>query len=160
MIILAKIALIIILLWIAYQDIKPREVYWFLFPAVAIFGGLLFYAVDSVGLQGYSVLINLMVITMFLLIIHFYVKLKMGASLISVIGLGDVLLFIALGCSFTSMAFILTFVFSLIFALVLHLYLSKKQHFQTVPLAGYMSIFYAVIYLTFWSGLSPNLYSL
>jgi hypothetical protein len=37
-------------------------------------------------------------------------------------------------------------VFSLVFSLVLHLALQYKNKEKTVPLAGYMSLFFGVVY--------------
>jgi len=76
------------------------------------------------------------------------------------IGMGDVLLFFALTCTFSLISFITLFVFSLVLSLLLHLVLSKREIQKTVPLAGYMSLFFAISYLANWSELITNLYSL
>ncbi|MFD0963855.1 hypothetical protein [Pseudofulvibacter geojedonensis] len=76
------------------------------------------------------------------------------------IGLGDILLFIALTCTFSLVSFITLFVSSLLFSLLLHLISSKGNKEKTVPLAGYMSLFFAISYIAYWSGLITNLYSL
>ena len=75
-------------------------------------------------------------------------------------GLGDLLLFIALAFTFASVSFIILFVFGLLFSLILHLLFKNKSKLKTVPLAGYLSLFFLVAYLSHWFGLLPTLYIL
>ena len=82
---------------------------------------------------------------------------KLKTSIKNVIGLGDVFLFIAISVSFPTVTFIVMFVFSLLFALILHGILSKKEN-ETVPLAGYMSLFFVLIYTAHWLGFYKSLY--
>lgn len=80
--------------------------------------------------------------------------------LLQALGLGDILLFMALTTTFSPIAFVILFIAALIFSLVLHLVLSKYKTNTTVPLAGYMSIFFAATYIAQWLKLSNNLYML
>ncbi|WP_452596852.1 hypothetical protein [Pontimicrobium sp. MEBiC01747] len=73
-------------------------------------------------------------------------------------GLGDVLLFIGLTLSFSTTSFIILFVFSLVFALVLHLFFKTKTKIASVPLAGYLSLFFASVYVSHWLGAIPYIY--
>jgi hypothetical protein len=72
--------------------------------------------------------------------------------------LGDILLFLAISISFSSIPFDILFVSGLIFSLVLHLCLNRSPKKGTVPLAGYMAIFFSAIYIGFWSGIIDSLY--
>jgi hypothetical protein len=47
---------------------------------------------------------------------------------------------------------------ALVFSLVLHLCLSKFQKTVTVPLAGYISLFFGIVFMGVWSGLINSLY--
>lgn len=158
--VLLKTVMIAVLFSIFYQDLKERKVYWFLFPLVAVVSGLLFYNNTLRELFTRNVLINLAFTAFLLIVVYFYSKWKLKTSPKHVFGLGDTLLFICLAFSFASISFITLFVFSLIFSLVLHLILREKQKNKTVPLAGYMSLFFMLVYLSYWSGITTNLYSL
>jgi hypothetical protein len=57
------------------------------------------------------------------------------------VGLGDIVFFLAITPLFNKSDYILFFVFGLIFALILHIGLSFIKPSNTVPLAGYMSLF-------------------
>jgi hypothetical protein len=67
-------------------------------------------------------------------------------------------LFFVLAFSFSSISFIILFVFGLIFSLVLHLLLKKKSKHSTVPLAGYLSLFFSIAYVSHWGGILKSVY--
>ncbi len=154
-----KISLILVFGLIFYQDLKERMAWWFLFPIVSVLAIALHLQSDSIEFVTISIVFNLFFIGFLLLVIYLYSKYKMKTSFFEVIGLGDVLLFVALSFSFSTITFIILFVFSLLIALLLHIVLPNKEH-QNVPLAGYMSLFFAISYLAFWFHITPNLYRL
>ncbi len=155
-----KIILICSLGWIFYQDLKAREVYWFLFPVFGICSAILFYNETLPELFYVSVGMNFIFISLLLLVVFLYAKLKLKSSFGSAFGLGDVLLFMGLVFSFSTISFLVVFVFSLLFALILHLVLKQGSKLQSVPLAGYISLFFGIAYLSHWSGLISSLYIL
>lgn len=63
--------------------------------------------------------------------------------------MGDIVFFYAISLGFTSQDFILYFVLSILFTLVLTLALKmlNRSENHTIPLAGYMSVFYAFVIL-------------
>ena len=75
------------------------------------------------------------------------------------IGLGDGLLFVALAFGFAPLTFMIVFVFGLVGSLLLHLVL-KKSKSESVPLAGYMSVFFALAYAAHWMGFLTPAYTL
>ena len=158
--IVLKIAIIITLLAIFFQDIKERHVYWFLFPILATCVGILFYWNTLPQLFFTTTLINLGFITLLLLVVLLYSKWKLKTSISNTFGLGDILMFIALSFTFSSISFIVLFVFSLIFSLALHLILKQKSKYKTVPLAGYQGLFFLCIYLGYWSGFINSIYNI
>jgi len=155
---LIKIVLTLIFGCILYQDVKERQVYWFLFPACGLCCAILFYIKTIEVLFYLSILFNLVFVIILLLIVYVYTKFKIKTTFDKVFGLGDVLLFLALALSFSSISFIVLFCSALIFALLLHLVLNKKS--TTVPLAGYMSLFFGCTYLSYWLGFINSLYSI
>jgi hypothetical protein len=135
------------LILILFQDYYHRKVYWFLYPFVGILAFVL--QMDIVPI--YSVLVNagfnLLVVLVLLLVCYLYASLKLQQPLLKeVFGLGDVLFFIFIAFSFSIISFFVLLIFSLLFSLLLHVVLQHKQAEKTVPLAGYMSLFFGVVY--------------
>lgn len=157
--ILIKVILITSLLLVFWQDLKDREVYWFLFPIIALISGVLLYKKLLPRLFYTTLTINLTFILILILVVYLYSKLKLKTSINKVFGLGDGLIFIALAFTFSSVSFLVLFVFGLIFSLVIHLAVKTKSKLYTVPLAGYLSLFFALSYLSYWSGLLQSVYT-
>ncbi|MDD7886024.1 hypothetical protein [Flavivirga sp. 57AJ16] len=154
-----KILLTVSLLFVFFQDFKERLVYWFLFPIIGLLCAWLFYNNTLPELFYNALKMNLAFILIFVLIISLYAKLKLKTSILKTVGLGDLLLFVAVSFICTTVSFIVLFISALIFSLVLHLALSKNKKVMTVPLAGYMSLFFLAIYLVQWSGY-VNIYTI
>jgi len=153
-----KIILITSLLMVFWQDLKAREVYWFLFPIVALTSGVLSFTKMFPELFFTTLVINISFVFFLILVIFVYSKIKLKMSIDKVFGLGDGLLFLALAFTFSSVSFFILFVFGLIFSLVLHLVLKSKSEHKTVPLAGYLSLFFSISYISHWSGLLKTVY--
>jgi len=140
--------ILIVLLWVIFfQDARDRMVYWFLYPLVGIMA--LAAQITHVGLQVAvaNVLVNLSFILILVAVCYAYARLRLDKPFREVIGLGDVLFFAFICFSFSTISFLVLFVFSMIFALALHLRLYKTQSQTTVPLAGYMALFFSAVYL-------------
>jgi hypothetical protein len=74
-----------------------------------------------------------------------YAKLKLKKSIQEVFGLGDLLFFCLLAVSLPIISFLVVFIFSLIFSLVVFILIKKSLKHKTVPLAGFQSLFFAII---------------
>lgn len=132
---------------IFFQDCKDRTVYWFLYPIMGILVLLLQIQIVPIAIALINSAFNLLFVLFLLVFCYWYAQIKLKKSLLqSVLGLGDVLFFLCIAFSFSIVSFWVLFVFSLIFSLILHLILQRTQKEQTVPLAGYMSLFFAVVY--------------
>lgn len=144
-----KIILIIVFLLIFAQDYKHRLVYWFLYFLVGIVSFLLQLTWFNWPIVAVNAGLNICFVSIFLIIGFIYARLiKKEPFLNHSIGSGDVFLFFSICFLFPTFTFILFFVFSLIFSLVIHLLLKKRYSFhQTVPLAGYMSLFFSFVLL-------------
>lgn len=158
--IIIKSILILVFALILYQDVKGREVYWFLFPCVGFFSGYLFLSATLVELFYMSIITNLMIISVLVVIIKIYSKLKLKTKMINTIGLGDLLMLFFLSFTFSTVSFMVILVSSLIFSLLLQLGLKKQSKYKTVPLAGYMGLFFSLSYLAFWFEIINSLYSI
>jgi hypothetical protein len=147
---LLKFLLIILFFIILYQDCKDRLVYWFLYPLI----GVLAFTIQLTILPINTVLlnsgVNLIFVSFLLIVCYGYTKLR-GIEFEKSFGLGDVLFFVFISFSFSIISFFVLFLFSLFFSLLLHFVLSVNKEKRTVPLAGYMALFFGVVYgITFF----------
>ncbi|PWH83978.1 hypothetical protein DIS18_05370 [Algibacter marinivivus] len=142
------------------QDIKERKVYWFLFPVIGICSGMLMYLNTFSQLFYTTVAINLIFVGLLIGVVFLYSRIKLKTSVSNTFGLGDGLLFLALAFSFFSVSFLILFVFGLLFSLVLHLFIKQRTKQETVPLAGYLSLFFAIAYISHWFGILKSVYTI
>lgn len=147
-----KLLLLIVFALVLYQDFKSRLVYWFLYPII----GILAFAIQLHNLPLSIALTNLggnlIFVVLILAVSMIYARFR-KLDLKNTIGIGDVLFFLFIASTFSIVSFLVLFVFSLLFSLILHLVLSNKKEQLTVPLAGYMSFFFGVVYAVsfFWN---------
>ncbi len=147
-----KLILLIVFALVLYQDFKSRLVYWFLYPII----GILAFAIQLHNLPLSIALTNLggnlIFVVLILAISLIYVRFR-KLDFKNTIGVGDILFFLFIAGTFSIVSFFVLFVFSLLFSLILHLVLSNKKEQSTVPLAGYMSLFFGAVYAVsfFWN---------
>ena len=159
MILTIKIVLAFVLILIVIQDFKSQAVYWFLFPLMAIMGVYLFKTVVSWAVFWQAALTNLGLVGLILLCLWAYSKFKLKKPFINTtLGLGDVLFFVAFALSFPTLSFLNFFVFSLLFSVIISLFLKFKSGSNYLPLAGTMALFLLGVYLSNWLGFSPDIY--
>jgi hypothetical protein len=147
-----KILLILVLLFICYQDYKDRLVYWLLYPIVGVLGFGIQIAYLDYKIIILNSLINLIFITILLFITYIYTTFILKKQWLNQsIGSGDILLFIFLSFTFSFISFIILLTFSLVFSLLLHtlspILRSYNKACITVPLAGYIALFFSVVYM-------------
>ncbi|RNL88489.1 hypothetical protein ED312_08555 [Sinomicrobium pectinilyticum] len=174
-----KICLIAVLGVIFYQDYRSRAVSLFLFVlAILLLGGLHFFQADRPVFR-ISIGINLGLISIILGILYLYSRFKLRSAFINgSFGAGDLFFFIAVALGFPSVTFVVLFTFSIIFSLLLHSFPVSRNFFkpvpvktgepvsgrnptepqQTVPLAGYMALFFIVVFTFSLFFDSPSLY--
>lgn len=135
------------LLIIAFQDFKERKVTILLLILGVILGGLLFYQKTLPELFLLSIILNFTFLGLLTVILFFYSRLVLKKELLKSIGLGDFLFLGILAISFPTITFLILFSTSLIFSLVLFLFLKPKLQDKTVPLAGFQAFFLAIVLL-------------
>jgi len=145
--------------YIAWQDLNKREVYWFLFPSLFIVLGMLHYNhVLPVHFKN-AIVINLGLIFSIVSILYIYSLVRIKRPFFKeVFGLGDALFFVTFAIAFPTATFIVFFVFSLLFSLGIWLIIKKNSKHNTIPLAGYMSLFLILIFIGNWITDAINLY--
>ena len=156
--IILKVLLTLALGIVFFQDNKERQVHWVLFPVIGGLAGLLFYGNTLNELFIASVVLNLLFVIVILFIVFMYALLKLRTNPFNTMGLGDILLFVGLSLSFSTISFMIIFVSALVFSLLLHVMAKGKSPSKTVPLAGYMSLFFILTYLSYWTGIIDSLY--
>ena len=149
MILLLKLSLISIFILIFFQDYKDRLVYWFFYPLA----GINSFIIYSLQIHYISALLNsamnMTIVIVMLLASYFYSTVVMKKKFVDgSMGMGDIFLLMAISFTFSTISFIVILVFSLIFSLTLHVFLKHNSIHNTVPLAGYISLFFAAVYIT------------
>ncbi|MEW7291268.1 prepilin peptidase [Aquimarina sp. 2304DJ70-9] len=159
MILFIKILTICTLAVIVYQDLKDREVYGFIFPVLIGLFGFLHYQNTTHITFLYAILMNIAVLIVIMGLLYLYTLIRLKKSFFKeVFGWGDLLFFIALAVGFPTVTFVILFVFSLIFSLLVWLVIKKKAKYNTVPLAGYMAVFLGMVFITNWITNALTLY--
>ncbi|WP_204263091.1 general secretion pathway protein [Spongiivirga citrea] len=155
-----QILLVISLVYILYQDINDRAVYWWLFVITGLlFGALAFNQIDYMIMR-YYIGINLVLVALIITVLYGYSNFVLKKNFLNhSFGVGDLLLFIALCFGYPTIAFIVLLSFSLIFALVMHLGFRRKMKDQTAPLAGYVALFFAVSIILNGIGVFDSIYT-
>lgn len=151
--IVQKIVLLIVLSIVFWQDYTNRLVHWFWYPLVGVLGFWIQTHYVDLSMILVNSTVNLLLIVTVLSVLWVYSKLILKKRLINEgIGIGDILLFVFLSFCFSIISFFVLFVFSLLFSLLIHLLLKKNYtNTETIPLAGYMALFFSIIYgLTFF----------
>jgi hypothetical protein len=136
---------ILLLLITAYQDFKDRAISWFLIPLLAGLGLAKAYF-DGLFL-GFDYLASGVYLTLIIGLVYLYFAFKNKSFQIdftnNLLGIGDILFFIAMIPFFSFELYILLFVLGLIFSLIAHLIFNKIFPSPTIPLAGWLSLFYS-----------------
>jgi len=156
---LVKLILLLTLSVIIYEDVTSRMVHWILFPVLTIFLGYSFFQQTNTVFFLTSIVMNIMLVSGIIIILFLYTKLIIKRSFLNTsFGLGDVLFFYAISVAFPTITFIILFVFALIFSLSFHFIRKHKEVHPTVPLAGYMALFFAIVFGIHIISDQPNLY--
>ena len=153
---LVKLGIVLILLSILIQDYRERQVYWFFFPLLLLLSGFLFFNGTLIELYLSSVLTNLFFLSMLLSVLWCYAKFRGGIPFKQLMGTGDILFFVILCFAFAPVSLLTLFVAGLLCALIMHLVLKTSKN-ETIPLAGYLSGFFLLVYLADWTGVISNL---
>lgn len=133
-----KTLLIILLLFIFFQDLKSRAVYWFLFPVLM---ALSFVSVWKTLTTEW--LYNLLFLALMMASLTIYVSLK-EQKLVNItrgfFSWGDILFLLAITPLFPFHTYLLFFTAGTILALLIHLGAMQIRKQETIPYAGYMAL--------------------
>ncbi|MFD2162280.1 hypothetical protein ACFSJU_07735 [Paradesertivirga mongoliensis] len=153
---LIKTLLIAGLLFVFYQDLRYRAVYWVLFPALL---GLLVL----LGIQERDILdltlsstYNLAFLLLQLLVLFIYFSVKAGRFVnitSGYLGWGDVLFLLCIAFYLSPVNYLLFYILSLVLVLLGALLIYTFRHAQEIkiPLAGLQAILFASLLVTDWN---------
>lgn len=143
-----------------FQDLKDREVTWFIFPLIGMGLAMAHLLRSTLSMFLISVLGNILLVSCILLLLWGMTRFVLHKKFLDVsFGLGDMLFMYALALGFPTLTFIFLFVGSICFSLVALLVMKMFHKMETVPLAGYMGMFLIVVFLlTYWPT-TPSLYT-
>ncbi|SNR15446.1 conserved membrane protein of unknown function [Tenacibaculum jejuense] len=136
-----------ILITIFFEDFKERKVHVFLLLTFVLLGGIVFYQNTFLELYLLSITLNFSFLLFLILCLWGYTKFKLKLPFFSAIGLGDLLFFTGLAVAFPTINFLILFVSSLLFSLLLFVIMKSRMKYKTVPLAGFQAIFLFLILL-------------
>ncbi len=159
MLIITKIIILITLIVITYEDVSSRMVHTIVFPILGFLLGYHHLQYSSTILFFANVGMNITLVSSVLLTLFIYCKLFLKKAFLNTsFGLGDLLFFYAISVAFPTTTFTILFVFSLIFSLALHFIRKQRKVEITIPLAGYMALFFTIILGINSISNQPNLY--
>ncbi len=147
MLFVVYILLFFSLLMVFFQDCKSREVH------VAYFAGIL--VSSSLFLYNKGILLSTLIMNLFFLIINLlalgiYMRFKKGTIkgfLNNGVALGDIVFLVVIIPLFSFLNYALFYIIGMCFSLTIHIVVKKMKldERETVPLAGYLSLFLIII---------------
>lgn len=163
MLLAAKLAVMICLCVVAFQDFRHRAVSWLLIPV--LFFGFVFIAIQITVWEDYwkelvfnscFVLVQLVLLTMYM-----SVKNKKLVNIVnSFLGIGDILFFIVLAAAFSPFNFVTFYLVSTILTLLGYgIFVFVKKVKTEIPLAGAMASMLLVLMILNFCMPNMNLHS-
>jgi hypothetical protein len=138
---------LVILLLMTVQDLRSRSItllLFFILGSLTIFSALSQQSVEKVLV---TFVINSLFLLMHIMAIFIYLFVKHKRFVNPFrdhLGIGDLLFWVVISPAFSPLNFVLGFLSSLLFAIVVSLFLrNSRTEDKTVPLAGLQALFYA-----------------
>lgn len=151
--------LAVFLFVIFLQDIKYRAIHFALLIAVFIISLIKGFK-SEISLYEFVFSSLFLSLTTVGMIFYFFIKNKKFINPINkLIGIGDILFFIAVLPLFSSKSYVLFFITGMLFSIIMHLITLLFKDPKTIPLAGFLSVYLVIIGLLN-SLVSQNLFNL
>lgn len=145
---LVELLFISSLVTLTYQDLKEQQVDLWLLVAGMLLGGTMHFMHQNTVVFWASIRLNLGFVLFIFGILWAYAALKIKKSIFEVFGLGDLLFFMLLAVSLPLLAFLMIFIFSLLFSLLIYIGLKERFDAHKIPLAGLQSLFFVLALLS------------
>jgi hypothetical protein len=138
--------LVIGLITVFLQDLKHRHIHVLLPILLFIISYIIFKKKQFLGYEVVAYNILFVLLTLVLLVTYMSIKNKSYLNPFeNYFGLGDLLFYIAITPLFVTYNYILFFILSMLFSVVLQLVFSKSMKVKTVPLAGFSALFLILV---------------
>ena len=148
----------VVLAVVTWQDLKYRVIHFLLPLTICIISLGINYYSNELSIIMFAKNIGFISINVLGLVLYYSIREKKIINPInSMIGLGDVLFFLAIAPLFDLKSYILFFIVGMIFSLVIHLFVNTIKKQKTVPLAGYLAIM-LVVFLGLKYGFNLNIF--
>jgi hypothetical protein len=155
-----EIIFLLVLGILFYQDLKERKVsLWVLITGI-ILGATIHYSYQQKIVFVSNICINLIFIALIFGTLWLYAMLKLKKRIFEVFGQGDLLFFILMAVSLPIVSFLVVFVFSLLFSLIIFMITKERFKTKNVPLAGLQSLFLGLVLLANKCLTSIDIYAL
>jgi hypothetical protein len=142
---IALLFLLLALLLVFFQDWKYRRIHVLLPFGIFIVSGYITFS-NPLGLKNVALNAAFFLVTLSILVLYMSIKNKGFLNPFKhYFGLGDLLFYIAITPLFILPNFILFFILSMIFALLLQTSLKRFINVNTVPLAGFAALFLCIV---------------
>ena len=147
--------ILVILGIILFQDLKNRSIWWFL--PLLLFACCFAFRYDSIVLIQLSLNFLFLLILVGCLYAYIFLRHQKTSLFKEFFGIGDALFLFAITPLFDLNLFIYFFTAATCGTLILHLIASTIKAQKTIPYAGYMSLFVAIVLcLQYFDVLPPN----
>lgn len=154
---IALLLLLLTLLLVFFQDWKYRRIHVLLPVCIFMVSSYLTYF-KSITFKSIVFNVAFFLITLSILVIYMSLKNKQFLNPFNhYFGLGDLLFYIAITPLFLLPNFILFFILSMIFALLLQVSFKKFTTSDTVPLAGFAALFLVIVLIKDFFSFYQNL---
>jgi hypothetical protein len=153
---LIKFLVLAFSLAIFVEDISSRSVHWFLFPLLylALLGADYFSSHHWTIALRHSIYNSLFIVLQLgILTLYFSIKKKKIINITDgLLGWGDILFWVCISCFFSPVIFLLYYIGSLIFVLLIwgavSLFSNKTN--RHIPLAGLQALVFALLFVIAW----------
>ena len=152
-----KSALVLSLLFLLYQDLKFRAVYWVIFPMMfLLLLAISFLSGASIKQMMQNVLLNnaFVAAQLFLVTLYFSIKQKQWIWITNeLIGWGDLLFLISISAYLSTISYLFFYIFSLLITLLIcaPFMLAASSKTFKVPLAGIQACIFAALLISDWN---------
>ena len=142
------LGLLLSLVVVFFQDLKFRRIHVVLPVLIFIFSVVLFKRKSEINSTVY--IINMLFFLLIIVILVVYMSLKNKKFInpfTNYFGLGDFLFFLAVTPLFLTYNFIIFFILTMVFSIVLQMLFQKRMKEKTIPLAGFSALLLVLLVL-------------
>ena len=149
---LIKGIIVSLLLFLFYQDMRYRAIYWVCFPLLLVLIIILQHTdINTLLLQG-GINTGFLLLQLFILSLYFSLKQRRLVNITRQhLGWGDVLFLMMIAFYFSPLNYLVFYISSLLMVLIVILLIRLRTSELKIPLAGMQAFIFSAFLLTDWS---------